>query len=386
MVGMAIIIAIFFTTLIPLYLYMSSLYSLLSNETNSRMIRDVDRETEDLKLFVEGKSGINQENPSISVILKNTSPLLIRVERIWMMNVETGSPVGDAPCIDRVLDVPPGWNVTIQVNACVQGFTGRAQFIAVTERGRLFGSEPIDLLRGRIISGLFPYTLTVSVINMKRGSEYTIDILPLGDADIHPRSITYKATASNENISLSFGATAGTFLVYLSESGVLVSTSRLLAPPTNPVAVTLPDYWNAIFILSRSPIQPVTIDLEISAPTRVLEGQSFQFQIILSLPAQADEDVRVNHDRIIQAIRISGDYEQNTLQCLPIAETLTPGSTSIALSCSLTAAELQGNRNSGSITITVNQLQNCGTGVNSGQPYPSDQDSTTIDVRRQKGR
>ncbi|MEM0482795.1 MAG: hypothetical protein QXM16_07935, partial [Nitrososphaerota archaeon] len=146
MVGMAIILAIFFTTLIPLYVYMSSLYGLLSNETNSRRVRDVDRETEDLKLFVEGKSGINRENPGISVILKNNSPLLIRVERIWMMNVETGSPVGDTPCIDRTLDVPPGWNITVQVNTCTQGFTGRVQFIAVTERGRLFGSAPIDLL------------------------------------------------------------------------------------------------------------------------------------------------------------------------------------------------------------------------------------------------
>ncbi len=383
---MAIIIAIFFTTLIPLYVYMSSLYNLLSNEINSRRIRDVDRETEDLKLFVEGKSGINQENPSISVILKNTSPLLIRVERIWVMNVETGSPVGDAPCIDRILDVPPGWNITENVNTCVQGFTGRVQFIAVTERGRLFGSAPIDLLRGRIIAGLFPYTLTVSVINMKRGSEYTIDILPLEDADIHPRSITYKATASNENISLSFGATAGTFLVYLKENGILVSAGRLIAPPTNPMAVSLPDYWNVVFILSRSTIQPVTIDLEISAPNRVLEGEAFQFQIILSLPPQAGEEVRINHNRIIQAISLSGDYEQNTLACWPVAETLSPGSTRIALSCSLTASELTGNRNSGSITITVSQLPDCGIGVDSGLPYPSDQDSTSIQVRGQRGR
>ncbi|MEM0482796.1 MAG: hypothetical protein QXM16_07940, partial [Nitrososphaerota archaeon] len=282
--------------------------------------------------------------------------------------------------------VPPGWNITVQVNTCTQGFTGRVQFIAVTERGRLFGSAPIDLLRGRIVAGLFPYTLTVSVINMKRGSDYTIDILPLGDADIHPRSITYKATASNENISLSFGATAGTFLVYLRENGILVSAGRLIAPPTNPMAVTLPDYWNVVFILSRSEILPVTIDLEISAPSRVLEGESFQFQIILSLPAEAGEDVGINHERIIQAISLGGDYEANTLTCWPVEEKLYPGSTRIALSCSLTAAELQGNRNTGSITITVNRLPDCGTGESSGLPYPSDQDSTIIDVRKQRGR
>ncbi len=386
MVGMAIILAIFFTTLIPLYVYMSSLYGLLSNETNSRRIRDVDRETEDLKLFVEGRSGIGQGSPSISVVLKNTSPLLIRVERIWMMNVAAGSPVGDTPCVNTIVDVPPGWNITVQVNDCTRGFTGRVQFIAVTGRGRLFSSAPIDLFQGRIIAGLFPYTLTVSVINMKRGNEYTIDIQPQGDADIHPRSITYKATASNENISLSFGTTAGTFRVYLKENGVLVSTARLIAPPTNPVDVTLPDYWNVVFILRRVEILPVTIDLEIFAPSRVLEGESFQFQIFLSLPPQAGEDVRINHDRIIQAISLSGDYEQNTLKCLPVEDTLSPGSTKTALICSLTAAELTGNRNFGSITITVGPIQDCGTGEGSGLPYSSDQDSTIIDVKRQRGR
>jgi hypothetical protein len=386
MVGMAIILAIFFTTLIPLYVYMSSLYGLLSSEMNYRRIRDVDRETEDLKLLVEGKSGINQGDYGVSVVLKNTSPLLIRVERIWMMNVVTGSPVGDTPCIDRIVDVPPGWNVTVNVDVCTQGFTGRVQFIAITERGRLFGSQPVNLLQGRIMPGIFPYTLTVSIINMRRGSDYTIEVVPLGDADIHPRSVTYKATASNENISLSFGATAGTFSVYLKENGALVRTARLVAPPNNPANVTLPDYWNVVFILRGNTIRPVTMGLEISAPRRVLAGVSFSFDIVLSLPSQADEDVRINYDGIIQAMVIRGDYEPNTLDCSKVKDTLSPGSTETVARCYIIAAEPPQNRTAGSITITVNQIQNCGTGVSSNLPYPSNSDSVNIQVRGQRGR
>jgi hypothetical protein len=54
MVGVAIAIAIFFTTLVPLYLYMSTLYNLYSNELNYRRIRDIDRATESLEIAIEG--------------------------------------------------------------------------------------------------------------------------------------------------------------------------------------------------------------------------------------------------------------------------------------------------------------------------------------------
>ncbi|MEM4332663.1 MAG: hypothetical protein QXK61_00635 [Nitrososphaerota archaeon] len=386
MVGMAIVVAIFFTTLVPLYLYMSNLYNLFSNELNSRRIRDIDRATEELKLLVEGRTEINPAGPSISLTLKNTSPLMIRVERIWAMDVNLGTPVNDTPCIDSPIDIPAGMNITVQVSSCLEGFTGKVQFIAVTERGRLFGSAPVDIIRGRLVAGLYPYTLTVSVVNMERGKEYTIDILPLGDADTQPRSIKYKATASNENISLSFGATAGTFLVYLAENGILVSSTRLLAPARNPMSVTLPDYWNVVFILNRDGISSVvTIDLEIVAPSSVLEGQAFAFDILLTLPDQAEENVQADAIAIMNALKLQGDYDRQSLSCTPFSSILSAGSTITVLSCFARASELQGNRNYGSITITVDPVTAAGIGVDSGQQYPSDGDSVTIQVVRQRG-
>lgn len=385
MVGMAIVIAIFFTTLVPLYIYMSNLYNLFSNELNSRRIRDIDRAAEDLKLLVEGRTEINPSRSSIGLILKNPSPLLIRVERIWAMNVDLGAPINESPCLNGPIDVYAGWNITLPVNRCLEGFTGRAQFVAITERGRLFSSAPVDIVRGRLVAGLYPYTLTVSVVNMERGKEYTIDVLPLSDADIQPRSIRYKATASNENISLSFGATAGTFLVYLLESGVLVGDARLMAPDRNPMSVTLPDYWNVVFILNRGEALVVPLDLEISAPNKILEGESFTIEIFLTLPAQARESVQVNAAAIISALRLQGDYDPGTLTCTPLASLITPGSTISALRCFARANELQGNRNSGSITVTVEPIANAGSGLDSGRQYPADGDSLVIQVTRQRG-
>ncbi len=385
MVGMAIVVAIFFTTIIPLYLYMSSLYNLFSNELNSRRIKDIDRATEDLKLLVEGKTAIYPGGPSIGLILKNVSPIMIRVERIWAIDINLGSPINEAPCIEGPVDVFAGENFTIPVGGCLNDFTGRVQFIAVTERGRLFGSAPVDINRGRLVAGLYPYTLTVSIINMERGKEYAINILPLDNADTQPRSIKYKATASNENISLSFGATAGTFMVYLSENGVLVAGARLLAPNRNPMSVTLPDYWNVVFILRRAEALFVTMDLEVSAPSSVLEGQAFTFNILLSLPAQASESVQVHVAAIMNAMRLQGDYDHQALSCTPSSTTLSPGSTIVILSCYMRANELQGNRGQGSITITVDPVTAAGTGVDSGRQYPSDGDSVTIQVVRQRG-
>ncbi len=384
MVGVVIAIAIFFTTLVPLYLYMSTLYNLYSNELNYRRIRDIDRATESLEIAIEGTViSLPRTNNQIRLVLKNTSPLMIRVQRIWAMDVEEAAPIGGDPCIQTPIYVSPGWNTSLRVDQCLTYFTGRAQFIAVTERGRLFASTPVLIIGGRLASGLFPYTLTVSVINMKRGNQYTILISPQGDADIQPRSITYKATASNENISLSFGATAGTFHVYLLENGELIGPGRLIAPSTNPAEVTLPDYWNVVFILSRTEVTPLTLDLEIVAPSRVLEGESFSIDITISLPAQAGENVRINHDAIRNAISLAGDFEAGTLYCLPLEDALTPGMTTIALRCQLSAADLRGN-SPGLITVTVPSLPAAAEGIDSGLPYPSDSDSTSISVRPQR--
>jgi len=386
MVGTAMVLAIFFTTLIPFYLYISGLYNLYSNELNSRRIRDIDRAAEELEIQVGGRTSIDPPGPRLILIIKNPSHLLIRVERIWAMDVTRKAPINEAPCTEDPIDIPPGWNTTVEMLGCVQGFTGRAQFIAVTERGRLFASRPVDLANGGLPAGLYPYTLTVSVVNMVRGREYSIEIGKIDDdADTQPRSMMYKATASNENVSLSFGATEGSFMVYLYEDGVLVSRARLVSPDSNPARVTLPDYWNVVFILKRSEVTVVTLDLDISAPRVVLEGQSFQFEILATLPVTADEDVRINSDSIGGLLRLEGDYAAGTLQCTANGEIVPPGGRVVILECYLAAGELQGNRRTGSISIIVEPTGYAGEGVDSGYSYPADGDTYTIQVIRQRG-
>lgn len=361
-------------------MYQASLQTILSNEINSRRIRDIDRMTEDLAVLLEA------DQNGISIILKNKSPLLINVLRIWAVDTRTGAPINSRPCINQPNYLHPGSNSTVEVTDCVSMFTGRAQFIAVTERGRMFASNIIELSGGRVIPGLFPYTLTISAINMKRGDVYQVVVTPLDqDSNINPKSITYKATASNENISLAFSSTAGVFEVSLYENGILVSSSRLLSPDSNPRIVIVPDVTSVVFMLLRVEITPVEMDVEIIAPNQVLEGSSFSFSITVRLPPTAREAVEVMKNILASLVSVSGDVETASVNCDNEGTlVLEPGQTG-SITCYASAAELGGGR-SGSITIEVSATPELGTGKQSSLPYPSDSDTVSLTVKRQRGR
>ncbi|MEM4449926.1 MAG: hypothetical protein QXQ33_03780 [Nitrososphaerota archaeon] len=377
-IGIAIVLAIVFTVILPLFMYQASLNSLLSSEINSRMIRDIDRATENLRVLIES------DQDGISVILKNVSPLLINVVRVWAIDANTGSPIGAGPCIDQSYYVPIGNNVTVSVTTCVGTFTGTAQFIAVTERGRLFASDTIKLVGGKPEPGLFPYTLTISVVNMARGNVYQIEVVPMSkDANIDPRSIAYKATASNENISLAFSSTAGSFSIALYENGKLVSKGRLVSPDSNPKVITIPDVTSVVFKLRRQVIIVETLDVEIVAPSQVIEESSFSFSITVKLPITADEEVELDLDKLKDLVRLSGDG--SLTGCSEGSGRLSPGQTITALTCFVVASSLPGNQQ-GSITITVVSSTSLGEGRDSGLSYPSDSDSVRVSVKAQKGK
>jgi len=92
------------------------------------------------------------------------------IVRIWAINVVGQKSIPAAePCLNgELLSLLPGENRALNVQACVNGFTGIVQFLAVTERGRIFSSNKVYLREGEPVNIIFPYTLTVSIINMKR--------------------------------------------------------------------------------------------------------------------------------------------------------------------------------------------------------------------------
>jgi len=158
----------------------------------------------------------------------------------------------------------------------------------VTERGRIFSSNKIYLREGGLVDIVFPYTLTVSIINMKKGRMYEVYVTPLGNGKVSPEKFTHKATASNENVTVAFGILPGNYSISLYENGKLVQI-----PEGNPQLIEVPDKTAVVFILSRGPVIPLPFEVKIIAPKKVKEKSSFIVEVDVQLLKQANESVTI---------------------------------------------------------------------------------------------
>jgi hypothetical protein len=199
----------------------------------------------------------------------------------------------DGPCYTQSITLNPGSEALIDVSTCVQGYTGYAMFKVVTERGRQFTSDVVYLQNGVLPSSPYPFTLTVSIINMQRGKTYTVEVTPLDDGLVSPRTFTHKATASNENVTVAFGTTEGTFRVTLYENNRLKDLGD-----QNPQTVKVPDYTAVIFDLGRITITSVNLEVVIMAPPRAVYGGGQSVVVVpvsvyVKLPSTAQEAVTI---------------------------------------------------------------------------------------------
>ena len=281
-------VIIVFAALVPTFLFTQSLYSILSNKVNERRYFEIDRSSEELEVFVMQIGS----TPNLKVV--NTGPISLVVVRVWAYRVGTGSTLpADGPCYTQSITLNPGSEALIDVSTCVQGYTGYAMFKVVTERGRQFTSDVVSLQNGMLPSSPYPFTLTVSIINMQRGKTYTVEVTPLDDGLVSPRTFTHKATASNENVTVAFGTTAGTFRVTLYENNRFKDLGD-----QNPQTVKVPDYTAVIFDLGRIAITSVNLEVVIMAPPRVVYGGGQSVVVVpvsvfVKLPSTAQEPVTI---------------------------------------------------------------------------------------------
>jgi hypothetical protein len=281
-------VVIVFFALVPTFLFTQSLYSILSREVNERRYFEIDRSSEELEVFVMQIGN----RPNLKVV--NTGPISLVVVRVWAYSFGTGVTLPpNGPCYSQPVTLNPASDALIDVSTCVQGYTGYVMFKVVTERGRQFTSDVVYLQNGMLPSSPYPFTLTVSIVNMQRGKTYTVEVTPLDDGLVSPRTFTHKATASNENVTVAFGTTAGTFRVTLYESGRIVNLGD-----RNPQTVKVPDYTAVIFNLGRIDITSVNLDVVIMAPRKVVYGggQSVvvvQVSVFVKLPHTAQEPVTI---------------------------------------------------------------------------------------------
>lgn len=288
-VGGAIILAMFFIIIVPLVVLMQNSYALFLHESNSRRIFDTDRMSESLIV------GVSQDavTGKLTLLLSNDGPVNIRVVRVWAIDVVRQKSIPmENPCLEgELLSLAPGRNDTINVQACVNGFTGIVQFLVVTERGRIFSSNKVYLREGGLIDITFPHTLTVSIINMKKGRMYEVYVTPIGTGKVSPEKFTHKATAANENVTVAFGILPGNYSVALYENGKLVQI-----PEGNPQIIEVPDKTAIIFTLGHATYKSVELQPLIFAPNTVNKKKIDQItvEIYIQLPKDANESVAIN--------------------------------------------------------------------------------------------
>ncbi|MEM1976489.1 MAG: hypothetical protein QXX29_01145 [Nitrososphaerota archaeon] len=289
-VGGVIVLAIFFVIILPLLILIQNSYAIFLDESNLRRIFDTNRISESLKVEVSQDAATRE----LALIVSNDGPIHVKVVRVWAIDViRQTSITGENPCLNQELPgLPPGSNATLIVQECISGFTGIAQFLVITERGRIFSSNKVYLKNGRFTDIVFPHTLTVSIINMKKGRMYEVYVTPLGTGKVSPEKFTHKATASNENVTVAFGIFPGNYSVALYENGKLIQI-----PEGNPQKIEVPDATAVIFTLTYKPYSAVDLRPIINAPNTVNKKKTPQIyvEIYVQLPREADEPVEITY-------------------------------------------------------------------------------------------
>jgi hypothetical protein len=369
-VGGAIVLALFFATVVPLVIFMQNSYALFLNESNSRRIFDTDRMSESLMV------GISQDvlTKDLTLLLSNDGPVNVRIVRVWAIDAvrQTAIPAA-GPCLEEDLpSLPPGANGTINVQACVSGFTGNVQFFVVTERGRIFSSSKVYLSGGRPVDIVFPYTLTVSIINMDKGRLYEVYVTPIGNGRVSPEKFTHKATASNENVTVAFGASPGEYVIALYESGKLVQV-----PEGNPQRIVVPESTAIIFTLGHKPYKTVPLEPIISAPSSVNKKRvdTIMADIYVRLPKNTDESVEITQIAT-NWIKVTGGATIDSCDTY-IGVEIQPGQIELVGSCTITNIDKVTGK---SFTITVNANSIFGEGVISSATYTNIEASKDIKV------
>jgi len=375
-VGGLIVLAILFTTIIPLVILLQNSYAIFLHESNSRRIFDTDRSSESMLVdLIVTTTGLIK---NLKLFLTNDGPITINPVRIWIIDANNQAILpcsgsgGFTPYIaltDIVLR--PGENKTIdEVSNCLMNpalYNKVVQFLVVSERGRIFSSMRINIT-SLLNEFVYPYTLTVSIINMKRGRDYTVEVEPLGEGDANPRKFTHKATASNENVTVAVGTTAGTYKVTLLENGV---------PPNelngyNPQIINVPDTTAVIFNLKRVEYSAVPLEVIIDAPNKVFvtqgEEEAFDVRIYVQLPKTALEPVEIKFIDVggIELVGLPSGRIQHS--CDPYGSfTIYPDDRKITMTCTV---EVKGaDPGQEKLIFTVKPETIKGIGVYSGLTY-----------------
>jgi len=233
--GIVIAIGILITAVVPLWLFQTSTEMIQRQAIEGRIQVDKERldESLELKAYEDWYMGTHE----IILKIRNTCYLTITVVRIYV------TPRNDPlkPPIETYITLPPNTDPLEMSTGVVAQSETVYDIKVVSERGNIYVP-----LGGPIYGGsgrAYPNTLSVTVINMRKGLDYFLNITAIstGEEDppeYFPVAMSWHATSDNEFQTLAFGISPGTYLVSIadskgwSESRVVDCTSPYVSNPT----------------------------------------------------------------------------------------------------------------------------------------------------------
>ena len=168
-VGAAIFVAIVFTIIFPLMLYLNTLHDLYMREASSRLSYEVERFNE--KLEIHASIGLFAGRHALYVLAYNPSQLEVKIVAFYIESKQRGIiPIE----LSNPMVLAPGASMSYHVPFTI-GPDDEVTVKAVTARGRSYTAPET-----RIGPRHLPYILFVTVENMSLRKWYKVNVVPNG--------------------------------------------------------------------------------------------------------------------------------------------------------------------------------------------------------------
>ncbi|MEM2929020.1 MAG: hypothetical protein QXP60_08655 [Nitrososphaerota archaeon] len=238
-VAAIIMFSTLFSIIIPLIFYIQNENVLYNSAVIERRELDYYRSQEDLE--VHAYEDLKDSN-KIKVEAYNRGDISVIVERIWVIDRNLG--LDGIYVFENNSDCTPDLPYLLNPREKVVTFdTGiRAQvdhfydIKIVTKRGNIYIPKESPLRGGHGGNpATYAYSLIVTIVNMHPGTTYNFTLV--GNVPYSPYTLIYKATASVQDISMSFGVNAGEYTLYMSDGAGWNITENIIIPQTLAVVM-----------------------------------------------------------------------------------------------------------------------------------------------------
>ncbi|MEM3406881.1 MAG: hypothetical protein QXY18_00930 [Nitrososphaerota archaeon] len=234
-----IMFAILFSIIIPLIFYIQSENVLYNSAVIERRELDYYRSQEDLE--VHAYEDLKDKN-KIKVEAYNKGDISVIIERIWVIDRNLGL---DGIYVfennsDCTPDLPYLLNPRQEVVTFNTGIRAQVDHFydikIITRRGNIYIPKESPLRGGHGGNpATYAYSLVVTIVNMHPGTTYNFTLV--GNVPYSPYTLIYKATASVQDISMSFGVNAGEYELSISDGAGWNINEKILVPQTLAVVM-----------------------------------------------------------------------------------------------------------------------------------------------------